>query len=260
MFDRIISVIAWGAILFLIAPLLIIVVSSFTETDFVTFPPQGFTFRWYHEAIAQGGFVEAFFDSLIIASATMLGASLIGIPTALGLRMGTTRTQAILRSVVMAPLTLPAIVSGVALLQIYYASGMDAPLFGIVVGHILIAVPFFIRTVTAGLERVPVSILEAAESLGASRLRILFRVLLPSILPSICAGLAFVFIVSFDEVTMSIFFSNPDIMPLPIKIYNYIEFSVEPVIAAISTILIFSSFVLVVILQKAFGLDRALAK
>jgi len=258
--NRIISVIAWLSIVFLIAPLLVIVGSSFTETDFVTFPPRGFTLRWYAEAMVAGGFVDAFFDSLMIAAATMTGVALIGIPSALGLRMGSTRTQTILRSMIMAPLTLPAIVSGIALLQVYYASGLDAPFVGIVVGHILITVPFFIRTVTAGLESVPNSILEAAESLGASRARVLFRVLLPSIIPSIGAGLAFVFILSFDEVTMSIFFSNPEIMPLPIRIYNYIEFSVEPVIAAISTILILSAFVLVALLQRVFGIDRAFAK
>ncbi|MBB3064330.1 MULTISPECIES: ABC transporter permease [Limibacillus] len=260
MFQRFISAIAWVAIIFLIAPLIIIVGSSFTQTDFVTFPPRGFTLRWYVEAMSVGGFVQAFFDSLLIAAATMAGAALIGIPTALGLRMGSPRTQTLLRSVVVAPLILPAIVSGIALLQIYYAAGLDAPLFGIIVGHILITVPFFIRTVTAGLESVPVSVLEAAETLGASKARILFRVLLPLIVPSICAGLAFVFIVSFDEVTMSLFFSNPEIMPLPIRIYNYIEFSVEPVIAAISTILILSAFVLVTLLQRIFGLDRVLAK
>ncbi|ASP23711.1 molybdate ABC transporter permease (plasmid) [Antarctobacter heliothermus] len=260
MVRRIISVIALLSIVFLVAPLLIIVGSSFTTTDFVTFPPRGFTLHWYVEAMSAGGFIDALFDSLMIAVATMAGAALIGIPTALGLRMGSTRAQTILRSMVMAPLTLPAIVSGIALLQIYYASGLDAPLVGIVIGHILITVPFFIRTVAAGLESVPNSILEAAESLGASRTRVLFRVLLPSIVPSICAGLAFVFIVSFDEVTMSIFFSNPEIMPLPIRIFTYIEFSVEPVIAAISTILILSAFVLVALLQRVFGIDRAFAK
>lgn len=260
MVRTLISVIALLSVVFLIAPLLIIVASSFTETDFVTFPPRGFTLRWYVEAMVTGGFVAALFDSLMIAAATMLGAALIGVPCALGVRMGSTRTQTILRSMIMAPLILPAIVSGIALLQIYYASGLDAPLFGIIVGHILITVPFFIRTLAAGLESVPVSILEAAESLGASRSRVLFRVLLPSIVPSICAGLAFVFIVSFDEVTMSIFFSNPDVMPLPIRIFNYIEFSVEPVIAAISTILILSSFLLVTLLQRFLGIERAFAK
>lgn len=260
MFERFLGFMGWCAILFLIAPLFIIVAASFTETNYVTFPPQGFTLRWYQEALTKGGFVASFVDSLGIAVAAMAGSLLIGIPAALGLRMGSLRTQAILRSFIMAPLILPSIVSGVALLQVYYASGADAPLLGIIVGHILITVPFFIRTLIAGLDGVPPSILEAAESLGASRLRVLFKVLLPSVMPSICAGLAFVFILSFDEVVMSIFFSNPTVMPLPIRILNYIEFSVEPVIAAISTILIVFAFTLVSLLQRLFGIDRVFAK
>lgn len=251
---------AWCTILFLIVPLLVIIAASFTETNYVSFPPKGFTLHWYREAVTQGGFLEAFFDSIGIAVATMAGNVLIGIPAAFGLRMGSPLTQTVLRSFVMAPLTLPAIVSGVALLQIYYAANLDAPLFGIIVGHILITLPFFIRILTAGLAGVPSSIPEAAESLGASRLRVLMRVLLPCVMPSIYVGLAFVFIVSFDEVTMSIFFSNPSVMPLPIKIFNYIEFSIEPVIAAISTILIVLAFALVTTLQRLFGIDRALAK
>lgn len=246
--------------MFLIAPLLVIVAASFTETDYVIFPPRGFTLHWYREAATTGGFVEAFFDSIGIAAATMAGTTLIGIPAALSLRMGSSRTQTILRSFVMAPLTLPAIVSGIALLQVYYASGLDAPIMGIVVGHILITVPFFIRTLTAGLDGIPPSITEAAESLGASRFRVLTRVVLPSIVPSIAAGLAFVFIISFDEVTMSIFFSNPNVMPLPIKIFNFVEFSVAPVIAAISTILIVMAFVLVATLQRIFGFSQVLTK
>ncbi|MDR0810493.1 MAG: ABC transporter permease, partial [Gemmobacter sp.] len=205
MFDRLLSLLSWAVIIFLIAPLLVIIAASFTETDYVTFPPQGFTLKWYRELALQGGFFSAFVDSVIIAVATMAGAALIGIPTAFGLRMGSARAQAVLRTFVMSPLTLPGIVTGVALLQLYYAANLDAPLAGIIVGHILVTLPFFVRTLGAGLEALDPSILEAAESLGATRIRVFVRVLLPTVLPSICAGLAFVFITSFDEVTMSIF-------------------------------------------------------
>lgn len=260
MFDRLLTVLAWTVIFFLIAPLFVIVAASFTETSYVTFPPQGFTLKWYRELAAQTEFFRSFVDSVVIGVATMAGAALIGIPTAFGLRLGSQRSQAVLRTFVMSPLTLPGIVTGVALLQIYYAANLDAPLAGIIVGHILVTVPFFVRTLGAGLEAVDPSILEAAESLGATRARVLWRVLLPSVLPSICAGLAFVFITSFDEVTMSIFFSNPAVMPLPIKIFSYIEFSIDPIIAALSTILILFAFLIVTGLQQLLGFDRAFRK
>lgn len=260
MFDRLLSILAWVVIFFLVAPLVVIVAASFTTTTYVTFPPHGLTLKWYRELAMQTEFLRAFADSIVIGIATMAGSALIGIPTAFGLRMGSLRSQAVLRAFVMSPLTLPGIVTGVALLQVYYAANLDAPLAGIIVGHILVTVPFFVRTLGAGLEAVDPSILEAAESLGANRARVLRRVLFPSVLPSIGAGLAFVFVTSFDEVTMSIFFSSPAVMPLPIKIFSYVEFSIDPIIAALSTILILFAFLIVTTLQRLLGLDRAFRK
>lgn len=260
MFNRLLSTIAWAAIIFLVLPLVIIIAASFTETNYVSFPPQGFTLKWYEALATKTEFLGSFVDSIIIGAITMMGAALIGIPTAFGLRLGSTRSQAILRTFVMAPLTLPAIVTGIALLQLYYTTNLDTPVLGIIIGHILITVPFFVRTLGAGLEAVDPFMAEAAASLGATRYRILWRILLPSVAPSIFAGMAFVFITSFDEVTMSIFFSDATFMPLPIRIYSYIEFSIDPMIAALSTVLILLAFLVVMGLQKFVGLEKALGK
>lgn len=260
MFARVLNATAWLVILFLTVPLAIVVAASFTTTNYVTFPPQGFTLRWYQELLHQTEFISALVDSVLIGIAAMIGATLIGIPTAFALRMGTPRAQAIMRSVVMVPLSLPGIVTGVALLQLYYAVNLDFPLGGIIVGHILVTVPFFIRTLVAGLAAVDLSIVEAAQSLGATRRRVLWQIWMPSVAPSICAGLVFVFITSFDEVTMSIFFSSPSIMPLPIKIFSYLEFSIDPIIAALSTVLILASLTMIGVMEKLVGLNRALGK
>lgn len=257
MFDRLMSAAAWAVALFLIAPLVVIVGASFTTTIYVVFPPQGFTLRWYQQLMGQGDFIRSFFDSIWLGLATTAGAALIGAPTAFGLRMGSARSQALLRAFVMAPLTLPTIVTAVALLQVYYMSELDIPWTAVTLGHILVTLPYFVRTLGAGLEALDPAMLEAAESLGASRTRIMLRVILPSVAPSLFAGLIFVFITSFDQVTMSIFMRGADMNPLPIRIYSYIEFAIDPMIAAVSTVLILFAFIVVVGLQKLLGLERA---
>lgn len=257
MFDRSINIVAWLVVAFLVIPLIVIIGSSFTTTEYVAFPPHGFTLKWYEKLAGQGDFIRSFLDSLIIGIAATIGAMAIGTPTAIGLRMGSRRSQALLRTLAMAPLTLPTIVTGVALLQIYYLTEIDAPWTAVVLGHILVTVPYFVRTLGAGLEALDPALVEAAESLGAGRWRIIFRIMLPVLAPSIFAGMIFVFITSFDQVTISIFLSGPGMMPLPIRIYSYIEFAIDPMVAAVSTVLILFAFAVVVGLQKLLGLERA---
>ena len=157
----------------------------------------------------------------------------------------------------ISPLVLPTIITGVALLQMFYLIGANTPLLFLVIGHAVITVPYVVRTVGAGLVGINADIEEAAESLGAGRLKVLLRVTLPAIAPSILASTIFVFIISFDQVTISIFLSGPDLMPLPIRIYNYIDYSIDPMVAAASTLLILFAFGIVAVLQKLMGIDRA---
>ncbi|MGC4029713.1 MAG: ABC transporter permease [Steroidobacteraceae bacterium] len=257
MFDRALTVMAWLVVAFILGPLIVIIGASFTTTPFVAFPPQGFTLHWYEELLGRGDFLESFVDSVLLAAAATVGAAAIGIPSALGLRYGSESSRLVLHSLVMAPLTLPTIATGVALLQFYYTLDLDIPVLGLVAAHVLITVPYFIRTVGAGLETLDPSLEEAAESLGAGSLRTLLKVTLPGVAPSIFAAMIFVFITSFDQVTISVFLANADMMPLPIRIYTFIEFAIDPMLAALSTVLILMSFVFVVGLQKLLGIERA---
>ncbi|MBM3521565.1 MAG: ABC transporter permease [Alphaproteobacteria bacterium] len=257
MFDRVVKLAAWGTVLFLLAPLIVIIGASVTTTPFVAFPPQGFTLKWYQQLLTKPDFIESFLDSLVLGVLATIGAAAVGIPAAIGLHHGGIRARAALRSFVLAPLTLPTIVTGVALLQFYYAIDLDAPLTGLLFGHMLITIPFYIRTVGAALLALDPAILEAAESLGAGPLRTHLKVTLPAVSPSILAATTFVFITSFDQVTISVFLSTPDVMPLPIRIYNYIEFAVDPMVAAVSAVLIALSFAIVAAMQKLLGLNRA---
>lgn len=258
MVDRVIAVAGWLVVLFILGPLVVIVGGSFTETPYVAFPPQGFTLRWYAQLMGRTDFLHSFAVSLVLAALCSVGAMALGTAAVIGLhRWGFTGRQAF-RGFLMSPLVLPTIVTGVALLQFYYLIDLDAPMAGLLIGHVLITIPYVVRTVGAGLAGMDPALEEAANSLGAGDLRTLLRVTLPAIAPSIMAAVIFVFITSFDQATVSIFLAGPDMMPLPVRIYSYIDFAVDPMVASVSTLLILFAFGIIALLQKLLGLDRAM--
>lgn len=259
MFARSLTALGWAGVFFIVAPAVLILGGSFSETSYVTFPPEGFTLEWYQRLAERADFVRSFIDSILIAVLCTVAATALGTLAALGLNQPDLRRRELLLGVVMSPLILPTVVTGVALLQFYYIIGLPISLIGLTIGHVLITAPYAVRTVGAGLVGLDPNLQEAAEGLGAGRLRVLFKVILPALAPSILVSLVFIFILSFDQVTISIFLSGPDIMPLPIRIYTYIEFAVDPMIAAVSVLLILFSYLLIALLERLVGIDKAFA-
>ena len=258
MIDRFISVAGWLVVAFILGPLIVIIGGSFTETPYVAFPPVGFTLRWYAQLMHRRDFLNSFLVSLALASLCSVGAMLLGVSAVIGLNRAGFLGRELFRAFLMSPLVLPTIVTGVALLQFYYLVDMDADMTGLLIGHVLITTPYVVRTVGAGLVGLDPAIEEAANSLGAGALRTLWKVTLPAIAPSIGAAVIFVFITSFDQATVSIFLAGADLMPLPVRIYSYIDFAVDPMVASVSTLLIIFAFGIIALLQKLLGLDRAL--
>lgn len=257
MFHRAVAVAAWAVVLFLLGPLVAVVGGSFSDTPYVAFPPQGLTLRWYGLLLQRGDFLESFGTSVLVAVLCTGAAVALGVPAAVGLhRRG--REDALLQAVLMSPLVLPTVVTGVALLQFYTLIDLQAPLAGLVAGHVVITVPYVVRTVAAGLARLDPALEEVAGSLGADAARVLLRVTLPAVAPSILAAVIFVFVTSFDQATVSLFLAGPGVVPLPVRILNTIEFAVDPMVAAVSTLLILFAFALVAALQRLLGLDRML--
>lgn len=257
MFDRCIDGLGWLVILFILGPLAVIVGGSFTTTPYLSFPPTGLTLRWYAQLLTHGEFLVSFFDTIEIAVACTLAATLLGVLAAFGLHRHSGRGRESLRAIVMSPLILPTIVTGVTLMQFFNRIALLPSLLALIIGHTLITIPYVVRTVGAALVGFNQSIEEAAESLGAGALRVILRITIPAVTPAILSSLIFVFVTSFDQVTVSIFLSTADVMPLPVRIYNYIDYSIDPMAAAVSTLLILFGFFLVWVFQKLLGLDRA---
>ncbi|WP_079211125.1 ABC transporter permease [Brucella pituitosa] len=250
---------AWAGLLFLTLPLLIIIATSFTETQFLAFPPVGFTFKWYGEFLRDTSYLASIWTSIAIAALATVLAISIGILAALVVSRSEIRGKRIISTVFIAPLILPTIVIGAALLQYANALGFARSFLALVIGHTVIVVPYVLRTVLASLQRFDRSLEEASHDLGATSVSTFFLITLPIIKPGVVAGALFAFIISWINVELSIFNATAQVMPIPVKLFNYVQYAVDPMLAAVSATTIYVAIIAVIILDVFVGLDRVAA-
>ena len=244
-----------GAILvFLLAPLAIVAVFAVNPTPYIAFPPVGVSFKWFAKFFSSPEFMSALWLSFKVALAVLLLSTVIGGMCALALVRGNLRGARVLTAFFMSPLMLPAILTGLALFQVYLLSGIGRPVWGLVMGHTLVAVPYVLRTTLAVLHNFDRRIEEAAAVLGASPTRVFFEITLPLIRPGVIAGGIFAFIVSFDQFPISLFLVVPKGETLPVVLFNYMKFDLDGAIAAASMVSIIAALLVVIVLEKVIGL------
>lgn len=241
---------------FAVAPVVAIVIESFTDTDFIVFPPPAYSFKWYGEIAKRPEFIESMVVSLTVAVIASVLATVLGTTAALGLARHRFPGRRLLQSVLMAPLGLPALIFGLALLISLAKYGIPRNVVTMAVTHIVITTPFAIRFVTVALAGLDRNIELAAGSLGAGPLRTFRLVTLPLIRPGIVASLVFAFILSFDEVGASLFVSSPEAMTLPVRIFVYIDQNYDPLITSVSALLVFAAAIALAIIEKTIGIGR----
>mgnify|MGYP001825009798 CR=1 FL=1 len=265
----------WGKILhyvycslsyiFLLSPMIVVIGASFHGGEYYTaikFPPDDPSFQWYGKI--PSGQLEALGLSFLLAGASALGACVLGIPAALGIVRGVLPGKTLISSVFRAPLQIPAIVTGIAFLQLFYlvgdASGLylQGTFWGLYLGHLFVATPYVVGTVTAILQRFDMRLEEAAFSLGASRWSAFRRVTLPVIMPGVYAGALYSFMVSFGDVPISIFLTAPGFVTYPIELFYGLENDFDPSILASSSLVIFFCLLALLVMQKIVGLDTLL--
>ncbi|WP_445810892.1 ABC transporter permease, partial [Yoonia sp.] len=202
--------------------------------------------------------------SIMIATLTAIGSALIGIPAALGLVRSNIRGKYLLAALFRAPMQIPAVVTGLAFLQMYYwflsltGVAINGTFAGLMLGHLFIGIPYVIGAVTAVLQRFDGRLEEAALILGAPPLRVLMRVTLPVMLPGIYAGCLYAFMVSFADVPLSIFLTSPGLVTYPVELFFALENDFTPSILASSTLVIIFSLVMLLSVQRLIGLDALL--
>jgi len=241
-------------VFFLLAPIAIVGVFALNPTPYISFPPVGVTLRWFQKFLGNPDFMNSLFLSLRIAAIVLVLATTIGAAAALAIARGNLRGAQVLTAFFLSPLMLPAILTGLALFQLLILSGLGRPVWGLVVGHTLVAVPYVLRTTLAVLHNFDRRVEEAAASLGAAPLRVFFEVTLPLIRPGVLAGGIFAFIVSFDQFPISLFLVLPKGETLPIVLFNYLRFDLDGAVAAASMVSVLMAIAVVIVLDRLIGL------
>jgi putative spermidine/putrescine transport system permease protein len=246
-----------GALLiFLPLPLVIVAAVSITPSRFLTFPPTGISFAWYREFFASPDWMHAFAISLCIAIAAALISTTAAVMAALALERAAPRARGLAELLILSPLIFPHAAIGIAIFGFLAATVvLRGSYVGILLTHTILCVPFAFRPVAASFHRLDRSLAEAAMNLGARPWTILRRVTLPMLRPGLVSALLFTFIISFDEITVTLFLTAPGITTLPLTIYFRLEQSVDPVVAAVSTLLVLLTLGLVLVLQRTVGLE-----
>ena len=241
---------------FLLAPIVVVVVVSFGDAAFLQFPPRRWSLRWYRDVTEYPDFVAAFGLSLALAAATTVVSGLVGTLGAFALARERFAGRALLSGLVMGPLVLPGLVTGIALLQ-FFSLLRSAPSFWhLLAGHVVVTVPYVVRAVGAVLVGVDRSLEEAARGLGAGPWTTTRLITLPLVKPGVVAGAIFAFVLSFDNVVVSVFLTTPRLVPLPVQIYNYVESSARPIIASVSTLQIAVIVALLLAAERLVGFSR----
>ena len=242
---------------FMFLPVAVVVLTSLNPGQYLQLPPRGLSLRWYAAALTPD-WLEPFRVSLTLAAGTALGAIVLGLPAAFALVRHRFPGRDAINALLLSPISLPAIVSGVAILQFLSLAGLHG-LIGfraLLLAHVALTTPYAIRTIAISLHGFDRSLEHAAANLGATPWRTLRHVTLPLIKPGLFAGMVFAFIVSFNNVPVSLFLVRPGMITLPIRILNYLEYRFDPSLAAVNMLSLFVILLIVVIAERAAGFTR----
>ncbi|PJE27351.1 Inner membrane ABC transporter permease protein YdcV [Pseudooceanicola marinus] len=244
------------------APVLTVIVISFFDQEIVSFPPQGLTLDWFANAWARREFTDGMIFSLQLAAlATLIGVPL-GTAAAYGLHRGRFPGRRAISGLLLGPLAVPAIIAGTALYIFYIRAefildrGVVGTMASLVAAHVLLTIPWTVRLVSASMEGMDMKVEEAAANLGAPPRVVVWRVTLPMLRSGIVAGCMFSFIQSFENLELSLLLVAPGKITLPVAMLNYLEFRIDPTLAAVGTLQILLIGVLMLITDRYVKLSR----
>ena len=243
---------------FMLAPILVVCVLAFTPENTLTMHGPSLSLRWFKAVFAYPDLVQSFWNSLWLAIAAATISTAIAVPAGMALIRYRIPGRGFLQGLFLSPLIIPHLVLGVALLRLFTLIGGAGSFGWLILAHALIVTPYTMRLVMSALIGFDRSVEHAALSLGASQRTVFLSITLPMILPGITGGWLLSFINSFDEVTMSIFVTSPSTVTLPVRMYMYATESIDPMMAAVSALMVAITAGAMVILDRVYGLDRVL--
>jgi putative spermidine/putrescine transport system permease protein len=249
------------ALLILVLPVVVVLVTSFTDSLSLKFPPPAYSLRWYRalfDPVKSAQIHAAALNSLIVAAAATAVSAVLGTLAALAIARRRTWWAQALDSLFMSPLILPALAFGLAALMFFTMLGFRLSLATMILGHVAVITPFILRTTIASLSQLDLAQLDTSASLGAGPLYTFRRVTLPVIRPGILAGAFLAFMASVDNVSVSLFLANPETDVLPIRMWSMLESTLDVRTAAVSGVLIATTALFVFVMDRVAGLTRRL--
>ncbi|MGO4705584.1 ABC transporter permease [Microvirga sp. 2MCAF38] len=246
--------------LFLLAPVILVVPISFSGEQILSFPPASWSFRWYAALLNNTAMISAFWTSLLLGAIVTVLSLAAAIPAAYVIVRMRTAGSGFLYNFFTAPLLLPTIVLGLAILIVFASIGFLGTFTGLVIGHLVITMPYALRVLATTLGNLPLACEEAAATLGGRPITVFRRVTLPMMAPGIVAATALCFLVSFDEVVITLFLTGPRLSTLPVQLFHHVESRADPLVASVSVLLIFLTLAVVMIVDRTVGLSKTFVK
>ncbi|KJC50542.1 hypothetical protein UP09_05460 [Bradyrhizobium sp. LTSP885] len=246
-------------VVFVLAPIVIVLAMSVSDSELAIFPPSGFSLRWYDAVLSEPDFIKALGLSASIAALATSASLVLGIPASIGLVRYPFPGSRVVQNVLLLPLVFPGLITGLALLKLFALAGSYDAFLNLLLAHVLVTFPYVLRTVTASLVLVDTSLEEAARTLGASQFGVFRHVTLPQIMPGIFAGVIFAFITSFDNFVVSLWLSGAGTVPLPILVFQHLATAFDPSVAAEASVMVAIGALAVVLLEWSVGLRRTAA-
>ena len=258
--DRITIFCAWVigivCIIFLMLPIVITVITSFTSSAVYTLPPPEWSLRWYRSLETRSGLWDAVKLSLNLALISTALSMVLGTMAAIAVTRGDFRGKEAIATFTVSPLMMPGLVVGVALLQFFREIGLRDAYWSLLLAHVVITLPFVMRTLLASMSAFDFSLIDAARTLGLSYPRAILKVLIPNLAPAYLTGGLFAFLASMDNYPISIFLTDARNKTLPIKMLQYLEEQPDPSLAAISSGLIMLAIIVLLVASRTVGLNR----
>jgi putative spermidine/putrescine transport system permease protein len=241
---QLLSIYHYLLVIFLLAPVFVVVLVSFTPYTYLKVPLSAFSLRWYRAILDHPEFISGFFNSLYLAITVSIISALLGTLGSFAIARYRFAGREFLNALLLSPLMVPMVVIGVGALQI--------------LAHVVITVPYMVRTMLASFAGFDHNLELAAMNLGANWVQTFQRITLPLVSPGLLAGTIFSFIVSFDDLTVALFVTGPKMVTLPIRIYAHIEYYTDPLVAAIASSIVGITIIVIMTIEKLVGLNKVL--
>lgn len=258
--DRIFQNLSWvvgiAAVVFLMLPIVITVIVAFSASPVYSLPPPSLSLRWFANLQTKTGLVDAVLLSLNLAVVSTVVSLVLGTAAAIAVARGRFAGRGAVATFVVSPLMMPGLVLGVAMLQFFRDIGLRDAYWSLLLAHVVITLPFVMRTLLAAMGSFDFSIIDAARTLGMSYPKAIAKVLIPNLAPAYLTGGLFAFLASMDNYPVSIFLTDARTKTLPIKMLQLLEEQPDPSLAAMSTGLILLAVTVLAVGARTVGLNR----